>query len=78
MKQNNYKGKVFKFNNGITLKVKATIGEGSFSNILSTNNPMYIIKIMNATDPNAQKVFKKESRAYQTLSGHPNIVTCFD
>ena len=50
-RKNKFKGKTFKFDNGINLKVKDLVGEGSFSNIVSTNDSRYIIKIMNAQDP---------------------------
>lgn len=77
-KKTPFSNHVFKFNSGAKLKAKREIGEGSFSSIVSTNDPTKLMKILNANDPKCDISYRNEKFAYDTLCPHPNIVMCFE
>ena len=67
------------FENFNTLKLKDLIGTGSFSNIYSTNDPNFVIKVINTSDKKSLATFINEKFFYSHFKNSPNknILKCF-
>lgn len=69
-------GCVIDFNPSFSLKLKDEIDSGSFSTIYSTQDPRYVVKMINASDQKSLASYKNERFAFNTIPRHENIVFC--
>ena len=69
-------GSTIDFNAGFSLKLKEEIGSGSFSQVYSTNDPRYVVKMINASDPKSLASYNNEKFAFKTIPRHENIIYC--
>jgi serine/threonine protein kinase len=71
-----FAGCQIEFNSSFRLKLKDQIGSGSFSYVYSTDDPRYVVKVINPADQKSFVSFQNEKYAYQNIPRHDNIVYC--
>ena len=71
-----FSGHQIDFSHNVKLKSKEQIGSGSFSYIYATNDPKYVLKLINQNDEKYVKSFQNEKYAYETIGKHDNITEC--
>jgi len=69
-------GCLIDFSPTLKLKLKDQIGTGSFSYVYSTNDPKYVVKMINASDPKSLLSYNSEKYAFQNIPKHQNIIEC--
>lgn len=74
--KSNLTGCVIEFSPNLKLKLKDQIGYGSFSFVYSTNDPRYVVKMINASDPKSLHSYNNEKFAFQNIKKHENIINC--
>ena len=57
-------GQALLIENVFPVKIKKLIGKGAFSNIYSTSNPSFVLKVISAEEPKMLKSLATEKRFY--------------
>ena len=64
------------FNQHMRLKLKDQIGSGSFSYVYSTDDPKFVVKMINSEDQKSLASYQNEKYAFSKIPKHDNIVYC--
>lgn len=60
------------------VKLKDQIGAGIISAVYTTNDPKYVVKIINTSEQKGYTSYQNEKYAFQTIGRHENIIYCSD